>query len=130
MRKILFATLLLFLSLGQVWAADYKVTLHTNEGLINSGDVSSYTAGVGATLPTDVYKWEYDFAGWYDNSSFTGEPVTAISTTDNGDKDYYAKWTSIAQTYPIAEHPKFLAAQEGDIITVNVTGVHTSAAII
>jgi len=107
----------------------FNVEEHNNGGRVWSDSIGSYTFGVGATLPTCVTKWAYDFDGWYDNEELEGDPVTAISTTDNGDKDYYAKWTSIAQNYPIALHPEFLAAQEGDIIVVNVTGVHGCAAI-
>ena len=37
------------------WTAPtYAVTLHTNGGTINNGNVTEYTYGVGATLPTDV----------------------------------------------------------------------------
>lgn len=72
----------------------YTVTLETNGGTINSGEVTSYTYGVGATLPTDVTRSGYKFAGWYDNAELNGSPVTAISTTDTGDKTYYAKWLS------------------------------------
>ena len=45
----------------------YDVSLNTNGGAINSGDVTSYTYGTGATLPTDVTRTGYTFAGWYDN---------------------------------------------------------------
>lgn len=107
----------------------FNVEEHNNGGRIWEDSVGSYTFGVGATLPTNVTKWGYDFAGWYDNAGLEGDPVTAITTSDTGNKDYYAKWTSIVQEYPIASHPEFLAAQEGDIITVTVTGVHTSADI-
>lgn len=72
--------------------ATYTVTLHPNGGTINSGDVTSYTHGTGATLPTDVTKDNKEFAGWYDNADCKGSPVTAISTTDWGDKEYWAKW--------------------------------------
>lgn len=72
--------------------ATYTVTLHPNEGTINSGNVTSYTHGTGATLPTDVTKDNKEFAGWYNNAGCTGSPVTAISTTDWGDKEYWAKW--------------------------------------
>ena len=72
--------------------ATYTVTLHTNEGTINSGNVKSYTHGTGATLPTDVTKDNKEFAGWYNNAGCTGSPVTAISTTDWGNKEYWAKW--------------------------------------
>ena len=47
----------------------YDVTLNNNGGTINNGNVTSYTYGVGATLPTDVTKTGYTFGGWYDNSS-------------------------------------------------------------
>ena len=75
------------------WTAPtYAVTLNTNGGTINSGNVTSYTYGVGATLPTDVTRTGYTFKGWYDNENLTGSPVTAISNTETGNKEYWAKW--------------------------------------
>ncbi len=71
----------------------YVVTLQTNGGTINSGNVVSYIYLTGAVLPTDVTKTGYTFAGWYENSSCLGTPVTEISTSDQGDKSYWAKWT-------------------------------------
>lgn len=72
----------------------YTVTLHTNGGTINSGNVTEYTYGVGATLPTadDMTYTGYTFKGWYDNENLTGSPVTAISDTETGNKEYWAKW--------------------------------------
>ena len=77
----------------------YSVTLNTNGGTIKSGNVTNYSYGEGAALPTDVEKSGYTFAGWYDNEELTGSTVTAISDTEYGDKTYYAKWT--ANTYSI-----------------------------
>ena len=75
------------------WTAPtYTVTLHTNGGTINNGNVTEYTYGVGATLPTDVTRTGYTFKGWYDNEGLTGSPVTAISNTETGNKEYWAKW--------------------------------------
>ena len=73
----------------------YTVTLHTNDGTINSGNVTGYTYGVGATLPTadDMDYTGHTFKGWYDNESLTGDPVTAIGGTEMGNKEYWAKWT-------------------------------------
>lgn len=70
------------------------VTLHANGGTINSGNITEYTEGTGATLPTDVTKEGHQFGGWYDNDGLTGSPVTAISTSDTGNKEYWAKWTA------------------------------------
>ena len=72
----------------------YAVTLNANGGTINSGNITEYTEGIGATLPTDVTKDGHQFGGWYDNAGLTGSPVTAISTSDTGNKEYWAKWTA------------------------------------
>ena len=75
------------------WTAPtYAVTLHTNGGTINNGNVTEYTYGVGAALPTDVTRTGYTFKGWYDNEGLTGDPVTAIGNTETGNKEYWAKW--------------------------------------
>ena len=81
------------------WTAPtYAVTLNTNGGTINNGNVTSYTYGVGATLPTDVTRTGYTFKGWYDNENLTGSPVTAISNIETGNKEYWAKWEANAYT--------------------------------
>ena len=76
------------------WTAPtYAVTLNTNGGTIADGkDVTGYTYGVGATLPTDVTRTGYIFKGWYDNENLTGSPVTAIGGAETGNKEYWAKW--------------------------------------
>ena len=75
------------------WTAPtYTVTLNAGDGTINSGNVTSYTYGVGATLPTDVTRTGYTFKGWYDNENLTGSPVTAIGGAETGNKEYWAKW--------------------------------------
>ena len=77
------------------WTAPtYTVTLNTNGGTINSGNVTGYTYGVGATLPTadDMTYTGHTFVGWYDNENLTGSPVTAIGGTETGNKEYWAKW--------------------------------------
>ena len=75
------------------WTAPtYTVTLNAGDGTINSGNVTSYTYGVGATLPTDVTRTGYTFKGWYDNENLTGSPVTVIGDTETGNKEYWAKW--------------------------------------
>ena len=83
------------------WEANaYTVTLNTNGGTINSGNVTSYTYGVGATLPTagDMTYTGHTFVGWYDNENLTGSPVTAIGGTETGNKEYWAKWEANAYT--------------------------------
>ena len=98
------------------WTAPtYTVTLHANGGTINNGNVTEYTYGVGATLPTDVTRTGYTFKGWYYNENLTGSPVTAISNTETGNKEYWAKWE--ANTYTVT-----LNTNGGTINSGNVTG--------
>ena len=74
----------------------YTVTLNADGGTINAGNITSYTYGVGATLPTDVTKTGYTFLGWFDGNT----KVTAIGTTDTGVKTYLAHWA--ANDSPVA----------------------------
>ena len=77
------------------WTAPiYAVTLNTNGGTINNGNVTEYIYGVGATLPTadDMTYTGHTFKGWYDNEGLTGDPVMAIGGTEMGNKEYWAKW--------------------------------------
>ena len=108
-------------------AQAYTVTLNANEGTINSGVITSYTYGVGATLPTDVTREDYTFAGWYASADFSGDAVTAISAEDTGNKTYWAKWTANAYGITVtndgngeASADKTTAA-EGETVTLTAT---------
>lgn len=107
------------------WTAKtYTVTLDADGGAISSGNITSYTYGVGATLPSAVTKAGYTFAGWYDGET----AVTAISTTDHGDKAYKAKWTPVDYTLTTANdgHGTMSASKTsglhvGDVVTLEAT---------
>ena len=91
-----------------IFEADtYTVKLHANGGTIASGqDVTSYTYGTGAALPTadDITYTGHTFKGWYDNEGLTGDPVTAIGGTEMGNKGYWARWE--VNTYTITVKPE------------------------
>ena len=91
-----------------IFEADtYTVKLHANGGTIASGqDVTSYTYGTGAALPTadDITYTGHTFKGWYDNEGLTGDPVTAIGGTEMGNKEYWARWE--VNTYTITVKPE------------------------
>jgi uncharacterized repeat protein (TIGR02543 family) len=122
------------------WNANiYAVTLNPNAGTIASGkDITSYTYGNGATLPTsnDMTREGYTFEGWYADSLFSGAPVTEINSTDMGNKEFYAKWTRnttpiipgdtvnyIVEHYKAGNNSYMLEETEklGDKIGANVT---------
>ena len=83
------------LNLEAHWNKVYQVTMQTNGGTIAPGkEIKSYTGGTSLTLPGagDITRGGYTFAGWFEDSGFSGSPVTEISSTDTGDKIFYAKW--------------------------------------
>ena len=83
----------------------YPVTLNTNGGTINSGNVTSYIEGNEVTLPTDVTRDGYIFGGWYDNSECTGNAITKIPATATGPQEFWAKWDRESTPTPIPPIP-------------------------
>lgn len=57
-------------------------------------EVTGYTYGTDVPLPTknEITRKGYTFEGWYTDNSFSGSPVTKISSNDGGNKTFYAKW--------------------------------------
>lgn len=79
---------------GRTAAPTYSVLLNTYGGTIDGGNVTSYTCGVGASLPANVTKDGYTFQGWYAETDFSGGPVTSIVASDTGDKVFHARWAA------------------------------------
>ncbi|MBR0434973.1 MAG: InlB B-repeat-containing protein, partial [Lachnospiraceae bacterium] len=99
------------------------VTLNTNGGTINSGDVTSYAEGNEVTLPTDVTRDGYTFAGWYDNSGCTGTAVTTISAMATGLQEFWAKWNpnpiSATVTFKVVNGKWDDGTTEDKTVTIN-----------
>ena len=102
---------------------EYALTLNTDGGTITSGEITSYSYGMGVTLPTAITKKGSSFAGWYDNADFTGDPVTVVPADAMGAKTYYAKWDEA--TYNVNIHlfggtldPMVTSYKYGDAITL------------
>ncbi|HIU07887.1 MAG TPA: InlB B-repeat-containing protein [Candidatus Limiplasma pullistercoris] len=109
--------------------AEYKVTLNTNGGTVNAGDVTGYVYGEGAKLPTDVTRDGYTFGGWYDNEALSGSRVTAITGTDTGDKTYWAKWTAIpgsAPVFTLPDGPQEVAVRPGERATLTAAATNAT----
>ena len=100
--------------------AVYNVTLNTNGGTINSGNITSYTYGTGATLPTNITRPGYRFLGWYTNADFSGNPVTTISNTANGDKTFYAKWI---RQYSVSLNPSYFLDDGSGTYPIRLSGI-------
>ena len=81
----------------------YNVTLNTNGGTINEGNITEYVYGVEKTLPTNIMKSGYTFNGWKDEN---GNFVEKISVNATGDKTFTADWTVNTTTKYTVEYYK------------------------
>ena len=92
----------------------YNITYELNGGTATSNLASTYVYGKQIVLSNRVEKEGYTFAGWYDNSSLTGNTVTSISEEETGNKTFYAKWiendelTISSNTYTIDEEERYI----------------------
>lgn len=88
-------------------AESYSITLNVNGGAYAEGYIAptSYAYGTGATLPTseNITKTNYILGGWFSSADFSGDAVTVISTTDSGNKEYWAKWTPFINLANVTE---------------------------
>lgn len=74
----------------------YSVNLRTMGGVLAAGkDIKYYITGTAVTLPTssDITKEDATFGGWYDPADPT-TTVTTIGSSETGDKEFIAKWSS------------------------------------
>ncbi len=97
---------------------DYDGTARTYTFVTNCDEtIPSQTAAYLDSLPTLSSRTGYTFVGWYDNSSFEGNPVTApYSSKDN--TTLYAKWTATATG---SSFDSAISASRGSSYTVNIT---------
>jgi len=63
-------------------------------GMMPEGYATKYLEGDGLKLAVPTLKG-YKFGGWYESADFAGDPVTKITSEDEGDKEYFAKWEFI-----------------------------------
>ncbi|MCF2665327.1 S-layer homology domain-containing protein [Oscillibacter valericigenes] len=96
----------------------YYITYELNGGTINGDYDASYTYGQSVTLPTNVTKAGYTFAGWYDNETVTGDPVTEVSADDTGDKTFWAKWTKNSSGGGVSTYAITLESAKNGTVTM------------
>ena len=69
-----------------------NITLHTFTGDTKTYS-SKYVVGNTTPLPVNVACEGYNkFSGWYNNANLEGDAVTSISSSETGDKEYWAKF--------------------------------------
>lgn len=70
----------------------YNISYHLDGGTNGPANKSTYTYNDDDITLLDASKEGYTFDGWYDDASFSGSVSTLLDTSDEEDKDYYAKW--------------------------------------
>lgn len=60
----------------------------------------------------------YDFLGWYDNSSLTGNSISSIGTNEEGDKYFYAKWEEQSD-YLVDDNGEYILDADGNLIEIS-----------
>ena len=92
---------------------NYGISYIVNGGIINSGNVTSYTYGYGVSLPTDVTRTGYTFSGWYSDASFTSNRIYSVDPEEMGNKTFYARWT--ANRYTVTLYPNDGTIRSGNV---------------
>ena len=77
----------------------YNINYELDGGTATGTLTSTYMYGKGISLSTKVAKDGYVFGGWYDNSECSGDDVKQITSTDTGDKTFFAKWLKQDEFY-------------------------------
>ena len=101
----------------------YSISYELDGGRFEDGTTvpESYTVeDEEIVLPTPV-RWEDIFVGWYDNSSYEGETISAIPAGSVGDRTFYARlaptngwWGNLQWTYEKDSHQLNISGS-GDI---------------
>ena len=79
------------LYLSAVWQKQrYTITYEGVSG--GHSNATEYTVDDNVSLGAPGGRTGYTFRGWFDNSTFEGTPVTAITAGSSGHKIFYAKW--------------------------------------
>lgn len=81
------------LTLYAQWSQKYTITYELNGGTNHGGNPTYYTKdSLDFTLKSPTQNG-CEFLGWYENESFSGNPVIQITKGTTGNKTFYAKWS-------------------------------------
>jgi uncharacterized repeat protein (TIGR02543 family) len=72
----------------------YNITYELDGGTNNVGNPATYNVTTATITLQDPTKGHDRFDGWYDNGSFTGDPITSIPLGSHGNITLYAQWVT------------------------------------
>ncbi len=104
----------------------YTITYELDGGTNNAFNPSFYTVETDTITLLNPIKDGYEFKGWYEDSSLTGNVITTITKGSGGDKPLYAKFLKFYTiTYEInggtnnAFNPSFYTVETDTITLTN-----------
>ena len=72
--------------------AEYTITYILNGGTNSAENPTTYNVETETITLREPYRTAYTFDGWFNNSVFTGTPITQIVRGRTGNVTLYAKW--------------------------------------
>ena len=82
------------ISSGSTSSGSNSIIYELNGGVNNAKNPEKYSTKKDTALKKPT-KTGYKFAGWYDNSDFTGKKISKVSKKTVGNITLYAKWTAV-----------------------------------
>lgn len=101
--------------LASNYESKYNITYELDGGTLSNAK-TTYTVGSGLILGTPT-KAGYTFLGWYDNKAFLGTKIERITSSDFGDKTFYACFVNQSEKLTVT----FLDSQGNLVSTKEVT---------
>jgi len=80
---------------------EYQLLYNLDGGTNNTANPTLYTIETSMISLETPSKEGYTFLGWYDNDTFSGDPITNIPQGTMGDISLYAKWIVLNEDDPI-----------------------------
>lgn len=105
--------------------AQYDVKFETNGGKFkdNSSIIKSYKFGDNINLPIDVIKQNYIFKGWSTIKNSGKTDVSKITSSDTGNKVFYAVWGAASYNITYVMNGGSIAAGENASAYLYGTGI-------
>lgn len=74
---------------------EYTITYNLDGGTNSPNNPAKFTIESPDIVFEDATKEDYEFKGWYGNSSFTGDPVTGVESGSHANVTVYAKFEAV-----------------------------------
>lgn len=81
-----------------------------------SSAVETYTRNTESFNLSALTRYAYRFEGWYEDTEFSGEPVTVLDASRAEDVTLYAKWSSIRTTYTVEHYQQNVIGSDYSLV--------------